>query len=85
MMEENIRKGMYVRVWLGHFAVQQMLAQHCKSVILKKIENKKINPCSIQGDVPPAPSLYITKILLTPLTTYHPKMKFLDNTFHWLT
>ena len=33
MMEENVRKGMYVCVWLSHFAVQQKLAQHCKSTV----------------------------------------------------
>ena len=38
MMEDNTRKGMYMYVWLGHFAVQQKLAQHCKSTIIK---NKK--------------------------------------------
>ena len=28
-MEDNMRKGMYIYVWLGHFAVQEKLAQHC--------------------------------------------------------
>ena len=34
MMGDNIGKGMYVYVWLGHFTVQQKLAQQCKSAIL---------------------------------------------------
>ena len=29
-MEDNIRKGMYIYVGLGHFAVQQKLEQHHK-------------------------------------------------------
>ena len=33
MMEDNIRKGMYVYVLPGHFAVQQKLAQYYKSTI----------------------------------------------------
>jgi len=31
-----MRKRMYIYVGLGHFAVQQKLAQHTKSTILKK-------------------------------------------------
>ena len=27
-------------VWLGHFAVQQKLTEHCKSTIIKKILKK---------------------------------------------
>ena len=36
---------MYICVRLSHFAVQQKLAQHCKSTILqlKPIKNKTIN------------------------------------------
>ena len=34
MMEDSLRKGMYIFVWLGRFAVQEKLAQHCKSTIL---------------------------------------------------
>ena len=41
MMEDNMRKRMYVCVWLGHFAVQQKLVQHCKSTILQLKERKK--------------------------------------------
>ena len=41
MMEDNIRKGMYIYVRLGHFAVQQKLVQHCKSTILQ-LKNKYI-------------------------------------------
>ena len=29
----KIRKRMYIYVWLGHFAIEQKLAQHCKSTI----------------------------------------------------
>ena len=39
--EDNVRKRMYVYVWLGYFAVQQKLTEHCKSTIILKI--KKIN------------------------------------------
>ena len=37
MMEGNVREGMFY-----HFAVQQKLAQYCKSTIIKKIAFKKI-------------------------------------------
>ena len=51
-MEENIRKGMYD--W-GHFAVQQKLAQHCKSTTIKKFFNffKKVHklPCDLSKKV----------------------------------
>ena len=30
MMEDNMRKIMYVYALLRHFAVQQQLTQHCK-------------------------------------------------------
>lgn len=33
VMEDNVKRGMHVCVQLGHFAVQQKLAQHCKSAI----------------------------------------------------
>ena len=33
-MEVIVRKRMYV--WLGHFAVQQKLTEHCKSSIIQK-------------------------------------------------
>ena len=29
------KEGIYVYVWLMHFAVQQKLMQHCKSIILQ--------------------------------------------------
>jgi len=38
-MEENIKTGMHIYVRQGHFAVQQKLAQHCKSTIPKKIRH----------------------------------------------
>ena len=42
MLEDNTRKIMYIHVQLGHSAVQQKLAEHCKSTIIKYIKNKKI-------------------------------------------
>ena len=33
MMEDSVRKGMYIYVWLGNLAVQQKLTEHCKSSI----------------------------------------------------
>ena len=35
MMEDNVKKRMYVNIWLGHFAVQQKLTEHCESTIIK--------------------------------------------------
>ena len=32
----EMEKRMYAHVWLGHFAVQQKFAQHCKSPIFNK-------------------------------------------------
>ena len=37
VVEDNMRKRMYVCMGLGHFAVQQNLTEHCKSTIIKKI------------------------------------------------
>ena len=44
MMEDNVREEMFIYIGLGHFAVQQKLAQHCKSTIIlkKKRLNKKL-------------------------------------------
>ena len=40
MMEDNVRKRMYVYVYLGHFAVQQKMTEHYKStIILKNLKN----------------------------------------------
>ena len=36
IVEDSMRRGMCMYVWLGHSAVQQKLAQHCKSTIIKK-------------------------------------------------
>ena len=41
MMEDYVRKRMYICVCLGHFAVPQKLAQHYKSTILKLEKKKK--------------------------------------------
>ena len=40
MVEDNIRKGMCICVWLGHFAVQQKLVLQCKSTTIKNTNNK---------------------------------------------
>jgi len=37
-MEDNVRKRIYIYVWLGHFAVQYKLIEHCKSTIMEKIK-----------------------------------------------
>ena len=37
-MENNVRKRMYTYALLGHFAVQQKLAEHCKSTRIKKFK-----------------------------------------------
>ena len=44
MMENSMRKRVYMCLWLGHDAVQQKLAQRCKSTILKlKKKRKKLH------------------------------------------
>ena len=35
MMEDSIKKRMYIYVWLGQFAIQQKLKKHCKQTTLK--------------------------------------------------
>ena len=46
MMEDNVRKKNVcvhiIYVWLGHFAVQQKLTEHGKSIIIKN-KNKMHN------------------------------------------
>ena len=34
-MEDNVKKRIYMDVWLGHFAVQQKWTDHCKSTTIK--------------------------------------------------
>ena len=41
MMEDSMRKRTDTYVWLGHFAGQQKLAQHCQSNILEKNKKKE--------------------------------------------
>jgi len=41
MMEDNVRKRMYICVYLGHFTAQQKLTEHCKSTIMKNLKKKK--------------------------------------------
>ena len=36
MLEDNVRKRMYIYAWLGHFGVQQKSTEHCKSTITLK-------------------------------------------------
>ena len=43
MIEDSMRTKMYIYVWLGHYAVQQKLTQHCKLTITKKEEMVKKN------------------------------------------
>ena len=31
---------MFLYVWLGHFAVQQKLTEHCKSTIIQNLKRK---------------------------------------------
>ena len=48
MMEDNIRKKMYLYVRRSHFAVQQKLAQLCKSFIKNKKNLKSKNAALYQ-------------------------------------
>ena len=43
MMEDNIRKRMSICIWLGHFAVQQKLAQHVNQLHYN-LQNQKKRP-----------------------------------------
>ena len=47
MTEDNIRKGTYISMCDWSLAMQQKLAQHCKSTIILKNELQKM----IQGEV----------------------------------
>ena len=38
MMEDNVKKRMYMDVWLGHFALQQKLTEHCTSTKIKRLK-----------------------------------------------
>ena len=50
MTEDSMRKRMYISVGRAPFAVQQKLAQRCKSTILKrKKQIKKINYVLLQA------------------------------------
>ena len=40
-MEANVKKRMYMDIWLDHSAVQQKLTEHCKSTIIKFFLKKK--------------------------------------------
>ena len=40
-------KRMYIYVWLGHFAVQQKLTEHCKSAVVKNFFKRKTRCLSI--------------------------------------
>ena len=41
--EGNQEEGMYVHMWLTHFAIQQKLTQHCKTII-QQLNFFSINP-----------------------------------------
>ena len=49
MMEDDIRKGMYLYVRLGHFAVQEKLAQHCKPTIIKHTHTNCDDHCTTKN------------------------------------
>ena len=41
-MDDNVKtNNVYGYVWLGHFAVQQKLTEHCKATLIKKKKVKK--------------------------------------------
>ena len=42
MGRKSKEEGIYVHMWLIHFAVQQKLTQHCKATILQFKKKKKI-------------------------------------------
>ena len=44
MIENNMRKRRYIYVWLGHFAVQQKLAQDWKSTKLQLKKERERDP-----------------------------------------
>ena len=39
-MDDNVRKSIYIYIymWMGHFAIQQKLTEHCKLTITEKIK-----------------------------------------------
>ena len=39
-MEDNMRKRIYINMYVGHFAVQEKLIEHCKSTRIKNEKNK---------------------------------------------
>ena len=41
MIEYEKKKEVYIYVYLGYFAVQQKLTEHCKSTKMKNLKNKK--------------------------------------------
>ena len=47
MMEDNVRKRIYIYLWLGHFAVQQKLTEYCEATIIEKKILKKKKSTSI--------------------------------------
>ena len=44
IIEDNMRKRIYIYACLGGFAVEQKLAQHCKSTILLNKSHFLMNP-----------------------------------------
>ena len=49
MGRKSKEEGMYVHMWLIHFAVQQKLTQHCKATVLQFKKKEDINGKEIQG------------------------------------
>ena len=47
-MEKNMKKNIYIYIYLNHFAVLQKLTQHCKSMILL-FKKKKNLAVPLQG------------------------------------
>ena len=45
MMEDNVRKTIYIFVFLSHFAVWWKLTKHGKSTIMEKIKIILKSPC----------------------------------------
>ena len=62
-MGDDMRKRMYVEVWLGHCAIKHKLAQDFKSTIIKKklgvfvVDQQVVNPTSIHEDADSIPGL----------------------------
>ena len=65
MMEDNLRKRLWIYVWLGHLAVQQKLTEHCKSTRnwFKKLKKKRMLRFSQGWAVPTDESTVVVSVL----------------------